>query len=226
MKIKELVISFIIRQKNKSKLKCARSAIIDNRDFFEGNNFIGQNASVLDCFMGNASYIAFESNLSHCIIGRYTCIGPYVKIISGKHPVRFASIHPFFYTKENQIGLSFVEKTKFKEHDYIDTEHHYHVLIGNDVWIGSGAQIMAGIKVGDGAIIAAGALVTKDVSPYTIVAGVPAKEIKKRFDEETIARFIKIRWWDSDETIIKDNAELFEDVEQMLNKFEDIIDHE
>ena len=70
------------------------------------------------------------------------------------------------------------------------------IVVGNDVWIGYEAVIMAGVHIGDGAVIAARAVVTKDVPPYTIVGGTPAREIRKRFDEETIARLLELQWWD------------------------------
>ena len=78
-------------------------------------------------------------------------------------------------------------------------------MIGNDVWIGYEALILAGVTVGDGAIIAGRAVVTKDVPPYTIVGGVPAKPIRKRFDVDTIAALEKLRWWDWDEERIREN---------------------
>ena len=78
-------------------------------------------------------------------------------------------------------------------------------MIGNDVWIGYEALILAGVTVGDGAIIAGRAVVTKDVPPYTIVGGVPAKPIRKRFDDDTIAALEKLRWWDWDEERIREN---------------------
>lgn len=77
------------------------------------------------------------------------------------------------------------------------------IVVGNDVWIGYEAIILAGVTIGDGAIIGSRALVTKDVPPYTIVGGLPAKPIRKRFDEETIARLEALRWWDWDREKIK-----------------------
>ena len=81
-------------------------------------------------------------------------------------------------------------------------------VIGNDVWIGNGATIMQGVKIGDGAIIGTNSLVTKDVEPYTIVGGNPAKEIRKRFDDETIQILLALKWWDWDVQKITDNLEV------------------
>ena len=77
------------------------------------------------------------------------------------------------------------------------------IIVGNDVWIGFEAVILSGVTIGDGAIIGARAVVTKDVPPYTIVGGVPAKTIRKRFDDRTIEKLLSLRWWDRDETTVK-----------------------
>lgn len=81
-------------------------------------------------------------------------------------------------------------------------------MIGNDVWIGYEAVILAGVTIGDGAIIGTRAVVTKDVPPYTIVGGVPAKPIKKRFDDETIAQLLRLKWWDWSEEKIAQNIQV------------------
>lgn len=80
-------------------------------------------------------------------------------------------------------------------------------MIGNDVWIGYEAVIMAGVHIGDGAIIGTRAVVTKDVPPYTIVGGVPAKEIKKRFDQKTVDELLDMKWWDWDRQKIQENIQ-------------------
>lgn len=140
MNILNIIKATFVKLKNKEKLRSAKSAIVDSKDVFEGSNFIGKNAVVKDCQIGFASYVAYESHIEHCQIGKYCCIGPYVRTITGKHPIEFAAMHPFFYAKKNQIGESYVDTTKYEEHDYIDNEKHYQVFIGNDVWIGNGCQ--------------------------------------------------------------------------------------
>ena len=82
-------------------------------------------------------------------------------------------------------------------------------MIGNDVWIGAGASVLRGVSVGDGAVIAAGAVITKDVEPYSIVAGVPAKKIGQRCDDKLIESLLLIKWWDFPRTVIKNNINLF-----------------
>src|SRR5690606_29947135 len=95
------------------------------------------------------------------------------------------------------------------------------VKIGNDVWIGEDAIIMGGVKIGDGAIIAARAVVTKDVPPYSIYGGVPAKLIKYRFDNYIIKKLLAIKWWDLEESWIRENYYLFHDAEKFISNFND-----
>ena len=90
----------------------------------------------------------------------------------------------------------------------LDVESKGDTVIGNDVWIGNGATIMPGVQIGDGAIIGTNSLVTKDVHPYTIVAGNPAREIRKRFDDETIQFLLQLKWWDWDISKITEHLDL------------------
>ncbi len=162
---------------------------------FGGHNHIGENSTVYMTEIGYGSGVSKDSFFQQCKIGKYVCMGPDVKMIIGEHPTStFVSIHPAFYAKRAQMGFTYVDTDKFKEYKFADDRHL--VVIGNDVWIGSYARIMEGVTVGDGAIIAAGALVTKDVEPYAIVGGVPAKVLKYRFDKDTIEKLLELKWCD------------------------------
>ena len=110
-------------------------------------------------------------------IGRYCSIANDVIIAASEHPITNFSTHPISYDVENYPG----KETK--------------TIIGNDVWLGTRAIIKKGIKIGDGAVVASGAVVTKDVPPYAIVAGIPSKIIKYRFNEDIIEKLLKIEWW-------------------------------
>lgn len=101
-------------------------------------------------------------------------------------------------------------------------ENNFSVEIGNDVWIGDNVILIAGIKIGNGAIIGAGSIVTKDILPYSIVAGNPAKEIRKRFSKEEIEFLEKLEWWNKDETWIKENIKNFSDIKLMKEKYENL----
>ena len=153
---------------------------------------------VLDCCeMGFGSYINQNTTLKNVHIGKFCCISWNVTLYGGSSHNYTA---PSCYTKyhwKNIFGES------------CDGERGKEITnIGNDVWIGNGAIIINGVTVGDGAIIGAGAVVTKDVEPYTVVAGVPAKPIRKRFDENTIAELLHIQWWNWPREVIRENERL------------------
>lgn len=185
---------------------------------FEGKNLVNNNTSVADSFLGYATYVAGNSKLKKIKTGRYCSIGRNVETGFGVHPVNFVSTHPCFYSLEKQAGFKYVNKQLFDEHKFTDSSNKYFVEIGNDVWIGNDVRIMDGIKIGDGAIVAMGAVVTKDVEPYSIVGGIPARLIKKRFNDEQISRLLEINWWKLDEQTLKQRAATFTDIQIFLNK--------
>lgn len=189
--------------------------ILSAKASFEGHNYIGRE-TIFDGDLGFGSYIGDKCQI-HGSIGRYTSIASNVKVVGGEHPTRIiVSTHPSFYSDRNPVGLNYGNKSKFTEHNYASIEKKCPVLIGNDVWIASDATLLAGITVGDGAIIAAGAVVVKDVPPFTIVGGVPAKPIRKRFTDEQISFLMKTRWWEQDQTWIKEHYNDFENIESFI----------
>ena len=141
---------------------------------------------------------------------------------SGKHPTDFVSTHPAFYSKDHPCGLGYVVEDKFQEEVYL--EKPYQIQIGNDVWIGTGAILFDGVTIGNGAIVAAGSVVNKDVPSYAIVGGVPAKVIKYKFSEEIIKNLEKSLWWEKDENWLKENVENFSEVENFLKLLEEHAD--
>lgn len=169
------------------------------------NKFCRINNTVL----GNYSYIANGARVNNAEVGKFCSIGPDVRIGLGKHPVRdYVSTHPAFYSQHNASGASFADRTKFTESE--------RVFIGNDVWVGQSAIVCDGVHIGDGACIAAGAVVTKNVEPYALVGGVPARFIRFRFPVDTIERLLRLRWWDKDISWIKKRWEVFSDIEKFL----------
>lgn len=221
-KLKEWLLS-VIEMKRHPDCRFASGSTLVGKNELEGSNFFDKNSKVIQCKMGYASYVGHDSVLTKTLIGRYTCIGPNVRIVHGVHPTKtFASVHPAFFSLKKQSGFTYVEKQLFNEEVYVDSENEYFVKIGNDVWIGDSAKIIAGINIGDGAIIAAGAMVTKDVEPYSIVGGVPAQIIRYRFDRKKIEYLLKLKWWNKDQCWIRDHAPLFQNIDIMLEQLNDL----
>lgn len=141
--------------------------------------------------VGYRSYANRTLIRSNVTIGRYCSIGRRCTIGGPDHPTHWLSSHPFMYSKaENPDAVSFLPRRS------IETK------LGNDIWIGDNALIMYGITIGDGAVIAGGAVVTKDVEPYTIVTGAPARPLRLRFDKAIADRLLSLRWWDYGDAIL------------------------
>lgn len=204
----------------KKKIKFGPNSSFSRNTIFEGNNYLSSNATLIDCKIGFASYLGIESTFCNAQIGRYTSIGPYVKCIMGNHPTNtFVSTHPAFFSTRMQSGFAFVTENLFEEFaPPIEKGSPYTIEIGNDVWIGARVTIIDGVKIGDGAIIASGALVNKDVAAYAIVGGVPAKEIKKRFDEQSIEFLLQLKWWNKGFDWIKKHAPHFSNIENLKSQ--------
>jgi len=136
-------------------------------------------------------------------IGKFCSIASGVTIhLGGNHRTDLISTYPFAAYVDR---FPSAKKLRFED---IAAVSKGDVIIGNDVWIGSGATILSGVKIGDGAVVGATAVVTKDVEPYGIVAGNPARIIGKRFDDDTIRKLLEIRWWDWPIEKIDDNLEI------------------
>lgn len=191
------------------------TAYLGENVHLEGRNSLGEHSVLENCEMGYGSYIGDRVDISGCKVGRFCCIGPDVKRIKGTHPINYVSMHPAFYRVNHPCGVSFVTRDKYS--DYRVADKDFNIVIGNDVWIGTAAMLIDGVKIGNGAVILAGAVVTRDVPDYAIVGGVPAKLIRYRFSEEQIARLDEIRWWEKDIDWMKANAELYSDIEKFLS---------
>jgi acetyltransferase-like isoleucine patch superfamily enzyme len=206
--------------KRKHAIRYGKNVFIGFSVDCEGKNNFASNSSITSSTIGYGSYLAEGTTISKTRIGRYSSIGPNVQCIFGKHPAStFVSTHPAFFSLRHQ-GLSHTKIQRFKEFaNSHDSKGKYSITIGNDVWIGANVSIMDGVVIGDGAIIAANALVNRDVAPYTIVGGVPAKYIKNRFTDEQIEFLSSFKWWDKPEKWITENASDFTDINEFYKKF-------
>ena len=173
MKIK--LLSYLHKRKNRST-KFGRFTVLFRR------------ATITNSVIGDYTYFAGNASVNNCSIGKFCSIADGVKIGLGKHPVDFFSTHPIFYSKNSCFPYR-LENYNFEDINPSLMNESERVLIGNDVWIGVNAIIMDGVTIGDGAVIGAGSVVTKNVHPYTIVGGVPAKYIRDR-------KVRKFNWWD------------------------------
>ena len=194
-----------------------KNVFLNNDNKFEGYNFIGENSTIYGSEIGIATYISPNSILIWVKVGRFCSVGKNLATALGLHPSSvFVSTHPSFFSVGKQSGFTFAKETIFEEHKYVDPSKKFVVEIGNDVWIGDNVTIMDGIKIGDGAIIGTGAIVTRDVLPYAIVTGIPAKLNRYRFTEQQIEKLMNIKWWYWNFDKIKANSHLFNNIELFL----------
>lgn len=180
---------------------------ISSASSFEGANVIGNNT----WFCGNMGYGTYVCNDCSIIgnIGRFCSIAPEVKNTLGVHPISepYVSTSPMFFSLRKQTGKTFAKKQLFEE-------LKEPIEIGHDCWIGQRVFIVGGVKIGIGAVVLAGAVVTKDVPPYSIVGGVPAKVLKYRYDDDTIKFLLKSEWWNRPIDWLEANYELFCDIDE------------
>lgn len=163
------------------------------------------NCRVFHSELGDYSYLGPNSRLIHTRVGRFCSIAANCIIGMGSHPLNYLSTSSIFTAPHNGLGQSWTKKAFFEEYKPI--------VIGNDVWIGQRVMIIGGVKIGDGAVVGAGAIVTNDVPPYAIVAGVPARIIRYRFSDDIIAELECLKWWDIPDNVLKDNITFFHEYE-------------
>ncbi|MCY1151253.1 MAG: CatB-related O-acetyltransferase [Sphaerochaetaceae bacterium] len=193
--LKKVRCSAIINSKIHKTSKIESGSHIVNSKF-EKHSFCGYNCEIINSEIG-----------SFCSIANNVIIGAY------QHPINWVSTSPVFRKGKDSV------KTKFSEHSYTDCKI---TKIGHDVWIGNNVLIKNGVSIGTGSIIGMGSVVTKDVLPYTIVGGVPAREIRKRFEIEIIEELVASEWWNYDNHLLKKYANYFTDPVKFIKEIKKI----
>jgi phosphonate metabolism protein (transferase hexapeptide repeat family) len=175
-----------------------------------------QNTRIEYAFLGDYSYLGENCDVADAAIGKFTAIANSVRIGAPNHPMARASQHRFTYCPE------YYDATAARDRDFFAERRGDRVIVGNDVWIGHAAILLPGVTVGDGAVIAAGAVVSRDVAPYTIVGGVPARAIRRRFPDHVAASLRRITWWDWPDELIFERLGDFrsEAIEQFCERYD------
>lgn len=166
--------------------------------------------------MGDYSYCDRYADLANAHVGKFANIASFVRIGATDHPLETASLHHFLYRSpdywdDSEIDMAWFEKRRSRL-----------CVIGHDTWIGHNAQIKPEVTIGHGAVVASGSIVTKDVDPYTIVAGTPARVLRLRQPNDIAQRMIAMAWWDWDHSTLRDRLDDFRSlaVAAFLEKYE------
>lgn len=190
---------------NKSLKKLRGVAILNSE--IHSTSKIESGSLIVNSFFGANSFCGYDCEIINSKIGKYCSIANHVFIGGAEHPIDWIGTSPAFYRGRDSIKL------KLSEHE---RPRDKITLIGNDVWIGYRACIKAGVRIGDGAIVGMGAVVTRDVPAYAIVGGNPAKIIRYRFSDDLINDLLECRWWQEDEELLRDASKYARDPEKFM----------
>lgn len=218
--LKRNILYFYHKLKHRHLVKFWYNTYLSHRCVFEGMNMVSSSSSFYGT-IGLGSYLGSNTHLN-ADIGRFTSIGPNVKVVNATHPMKepFVTTSPLFFSLDKSktpLHETFAKKQMVEEFRYYDKEREIDIKIGNDCWIGEGVTIIGGVEIHDGGVVLAGAYVVKDVPPYAIVGGIPAKIIGYRYDEKTIDFLLKSKWWSHDEEWFKQNWELLCNLDSFRN---------
>ncbi len=207
----------LIKQKINAILKCFGYTRNDN--FVFGNSQIDDSvkiyspSKIVNSKIGSYTYISDNSKIDFVEIGKFCSIGPNFMAGWGIHPINGISTHPMFYSTQLQNGMTLSPNNKVNEREKIE--------IGNDVFIGMNVTVLDGVKIGNGAVIGACSVVSKNIPAYAIAVGNPIKIIGYRFSEIEIEKLLDICWWDFKTDELKNVEEYFFELSSFINKMEE-----
>lgn len=187
---------------------CIGDNVVIGEDSFVRDSKIGNNCSIerrnmlFNSHLGNYTYTGYNTVIKYATIGKFCSVSWNVSIGGANHDMKHITTHPFPLLPK--FGLT--DKSKIYK-QFTDKR----IVIGNDVWIASNACILRGVTIADGAVIGAGAVVNRNVGPYEVWAGVPAKKIGQRFPDSVVERLLNLAWWEFPENVLRQNIDLFND---------------
>lgn len=174
---------------------------------------IGPGCSIVESTFDDYSYAADNVSIIYAQVGKFCSIASHVRINPGNHPMDRVTQHHMTYRRV-EYGLGETDDAAF-----FDWRRAHRCVIEHDVWLGHAAIVMPGVTVGIGAVVGSGAVVTKDIGPYEIAVGVPARVIRKRFADDVIAALLRIAWWEWDRATLEARFDDLRDVPTFLEKY-------
>lgn len=182
------------------------------RSHFGAYTEIGANSTIVETTFDNYSYTAGDNQIIYSTIGKFSNIASHVRINPGNHPLERVTLHHMTY-RRSLYGFG------EDDADFFQWRRDHHCTIGHDTWLGHNVIVMPGVRMGHGSVAGSGAVVTRDVEPFMIVVGVPAKPLRLRFPERIVEKLLQIAWWDWDHATLGARLDEMNHVEAFVEKY-------
>ncbi len=174
---------------------------------------IGPGCTIAESVFDDYSYAAGDASIIYAEVGKFCSIASHARINPGNHPMDRVTQHHMTYRRV-EYGFDSTDDVEF-----FKWRRDHRCVIGHDVWLGHAVVVMPGVTIGTGAVVGSQAVVTKDVAPYQVVAGVPARPIRMRFSDDVIAKLLSIQWWNWDRCTLKERFNDLRDVPAFIAKY-------